>query len=240
LPCCKKRPSAIDTAKYKEDQVCEETGRAKAQDVVDLGKLATDSSHHIMTYGKEVPKYRLGYAPKDIIEYLASVDVIDYKNIFMYGVGQNYPGIVGGGVLDSLAFTVNTTPIKLAETFISHIKLMGVGYESLLNGEIIEWFESVESLIGTIHQLFIAQEHVIVHFNRWLDLFAELYRLIKNNEVIIFNNGFIEYGGTVKTMAAILVKNENLIYPLVRVNLVDYYKTNIVHHKLFENVDKLM
>jgi hypothetical protein len=240
LPCCKKRPSPINSDKYNEDKLCEETGHAKIRDVVDLGKLSTDASHHIMTYGKDVPKYRLGYAPKDIIEYLASVDVVGYKNIYMYGVGQNYPGIVGGGVLDALAFTVNMLPVKLAETFIKHINLMGIGYESLLNGEIIEWFESVESLTGTIHQLFISHDHTIIHFNRWLDLFAELYRLIKNNEVIIFNDGFIEYGGSAKSMAAILVKNGDLIYPLVRVDLADYYKTNIVHHKLFENVDKLM
>lgn len=247
LPCCKKNLTIENSDKYKEDSSCKSTGFPDIKESNE--KLTAKLLKHIIIFNKPLPKGRLGLIPRDITNFLESIDVKPVSNeseiaiaesCFIFGVEQEYPGAIassGTGSLAALASIINISATQLANSFIKFIKTMGSGYESLLNGEIIEWFESIDSLIGTIHKIFVAKEIGAIFFNRWMDLFVELFRLLKNIEVVVFNcepnNITIEYSGSNRDVTAILLRNGDMIYPLFYIDINEFGRTQSIKSKLF-------
>jgi hypothetical protein len=137
LPCCKKKMPVEGTDTYKEHNSCVNTGTVE-KSLNEDEKPSYNANRHIIAFGKPLPKYRLGYAPKETTDFISSIIGDDAEHsMYMYGVDQDYPGALGSsgaGVLAALALIKNVKPAKLADNFIKHLKIMGIGYESLMNG----------------------------------------------------------------------------------------------------------
>jgi hypothetical protein len=227
LPCCKKAKNEQDSQKYIEDKSCFEKGTFTKQIKSDK-KVDYDVAQHIISFGKELPNYRIGSYPKEISDYLASTG-FNVENVYIYGVS---------GIVNILAFVLDTNPKQLVELFLNILKNFGAGYQSLLNGDIVKWFSSSESLIGEIHKKFIQETDDIEIFDKWIELFIELFRITKNIEVIIIDDN-IEYSGVSRERGIILIKNEEMLYPLVRIIPMEYYKTGKVETRIFNDIKNI-
>ena len=162
-------------------------------------------------------------------------------DLYLVGIRQNYPGITNAGALAALALVLNISTKQLAGRFIKQLKIMGIGFETLLNGEIIDWFNSVDELIGTIHKLFVIEEIGMVYFKNWLQLFTELFRIMESIDVTIITTGEtisseIEFELIHENTIVLILDNDSgNIYPVAQIDIGEYFKDMKVKKLLFES-----
>ena len=235
LPCCKKKLSGVN---MRDDPVCNKTGKldessAEKSAIIIPGKSASTIMRHVVSFGKELAPYRIGMAPHDIIQYF---ETLGYKNIYLFGVNQVYPGVIDG-TIGSLAIIANKSVQELVLSFIKYLK-SGIGFETLMSGEIVNYFESLDNLIGTIHKLFISEEFGAVQFKYWSRLFGELFKLVENIDIIIINARYeqsitLEIS-TLSDKVGVLLVQDSYIYPIVGLIQEEYFKEGLVQNRYFD------
>ncbi len=232
IPCCKKKPyepgnevSRICTSKY-----CYETEKK------------TKNTKYVMGYGKDVSEGRLSKLPPPLEELFKRANT---SSLFLFGVSQSN----NLGVVYSLELVVDMEIDEIFERLAAYIRRTSI-FHTLLGGrlkhlvtekQLLDWFEKT----GGNEAVSRIGESVNT-------LLIELIKAVFGVHTIVFE----EDGGIVDTWISpymksaiditgekynmILVKKEENYYPIVSLNLDDFFRKNIIKQKTYQRNESIM
>lgn len=213
LPCCNKkshtdedskrtRINSICLRKHKYTETNEETG----------------TSRHIINYGKDIDLGRLSKLPQTSIKNLlfGTLDsgsaTVNNNNYYIYGVAQHVPGCEHIGIIYSVAEAMHIPMEDLMKKIITILKkpTSEALFNILLNGSLIEYFNSMDDLTLTIKDLFIDMKLFskgIQKFKQWSEFFTEIFHILFKISIFTFIDADGE-GSSIELFVPDLLKNE--------------------------------
>jgi hypothetical protein len=198
LPCCGKSDVTPGTKKSEIVSVCFNKKQINIDEFLKSGDKVADSTFkHIVTYGKEIEPGRLSYLPQSAITKLfynsLDTDEEPKPNLeyIILGVNQNYPAAPSVGMLASICEILNMPHTDVIKAFISGLSNSPLTFNTLLNGNLLNYFQSAPELILAMKNIFIDLAAINLTdvsrtFKKWNELFIELAMIFLNLYIIVF------------------------------------------------------
>ena len=187
LPCCKKSLSTEESKKTRVNTVCLRDHKFTIAEGAE-----TASSRHIMNYGKDIDIGRISKLPNTSIKGLFYNSLTTEKlNYYLFGVAQHFPAIKNVGIIYAIAEAMGISAGELMQKVVadmSKIKDANL-FNTLLNGTLIEYFDSIQTLILTISEIFVNLKFVsldLQRFKQWAELFLELFHILYKVTIFTF------------------------------------------------------
>ena len=262
LPCCLKTQALKDTKRDYINQICM-TKHTFTED--DYAKVIEKDVivKHILSYGKKIPKNRLGHIPYDLETSLFFNLVEKIYSFKLLGVQQSNMNLSHAGLFYSLAAIVRETPSDFATGLIELVANLGETYKIMCSGAGI-LFPTAKELEKAIVDTFISTSPKFTPFSPggyafhiWEDLIIELTQMRYNVYIIKFqdksenlanlnldSNGDIYIELTNYIISAIQNNNpidvamliqlpDNDIYPIILINHHDFIKNTNMFYQSY-------
>jgi hypothetical protein len=189
LPCCnKKSQTGEESKKTRVNSICLQKHKFVSSESAEEAGI----SRHIMNYGKDIDLGRLSKLPQTAIKNLLYNTLSDTSlNYYLYGVAQHVPGVENIGILYAAAESLNIPMEDLIKKIIHQLKVPGSRplFNTLLNGTLIEYFKTLDDLIGSIKDLFLDMKlfsKEYQKFKQWPELFMELLHILFKVSIFTF------------------------------------------------------
>ena len=149
IPCCQKAAILVNSKRYKINQIC--LSKYCFSDD-DLNQQIV--SKYILSYGKSIPRGRIGQAPKSLSDFV------------LIGVNQQVSAIPYAGFLFSLAEIVNVPPHK----FVESVNLGDNFVNAFINGVVLlptidSWEMRLKLAIIKVYGIYIIEHRSAVRRN---------------------------------------------------------------------------
>lgn len=239
LPCCNRNPHlGKNSKKQKIYQICQ-----KNHIYLPINESSKDIARHILTYGKEIDIGRLAKIPNIVKKLINDPKSQTKSNYYIFGVSQHLPGVEHVGLIYSIAECLHKSLEELIEDVINALKQNRYTFNNLLNGSLCEYFNDIDDLINSMRDLFILKKIFDISninkkiFNKWTELFTELFYLLFDLKIIVFLDS-IGYGENVDLILSETLKSE-MIYILGLSNKGQMLKNITQTHKYVLMMKKL-
>lgn len=232
LPCCNKK-SATDSKKQRIVNTC------LAAHMFDETALSTH--RHVIRYGKVLEPMRLSKVPDGNMSTLLVGTTTAPYGWYIYGVHNG-----NAGVLHAVAAALDIKPGDLIERMIKLLTSDNATqlFNSLLHGEIINYFASVDELIVALR----GYDAAIIpgRFTAWAALITELMFV---DDVSVYEFVDIHANGNVELVASRAAPRSKCIvvfnvagryYPMFLLDIDEYFKTMHVYARAFTPKHKLI
>jgi len=212
LPCCGKSDVTPNTKKAEIVSVCFNKKQINIDEFLKSGEHTSDNTFkHIVTYGKDMEPGRLSYLPQSAITKLFYNSLDDYTDVkkpenshdqhekhdkakleyIILGVNQNYPAAPLVGVLGSICEILNVPHAEVIKAVVTGLTDSPLTFNTLLNGNLINYFQSPTDLTEAIKSIFlnlatVNLSDVALKFKKWNELFIELAMIFLNLYIIVF------------------------------------------------------
>lgn len=260
LPCCNKKQGNIQTSsKFNSNKICLE----KHEYNIKKQKVA---SRHIIGYDKVIDIGRLAKIPRGPLKTMFNQYNTKETAFYLFGVSQQLESIEMMGMFYSISDALSINLEELINMIIDKIKESKIDniFNTILSGSLIEYFQSKQTLIDTLYDLFIFMKPIItISFPYWSEFIVEILHLMDictftitdnegdcSNPEIYINNMFINdiiYIKKILTSSSlqnnkyiIIIKRKNDYYPIYYINPSKYFKNNQIEKKIFTYDDDII
>ena len=263
LPCCNKKPQRHDNKKMQITALC-----LKHKIITDVPEQT--SSRHVMSYGKDLEPGRLAKLPPDINTLLFEPPANGKStNYYLFGVPQQVPAAEHVGAIFAIAEALETPPSELIRRLAAELKKTPSAFSTLLNGTIIEYFASLDDLVASMYSVFVMPSAPTLEtqrFEAWPELVVELLRMLgvdvflfiddrgNGQNVELFVSGpllseLVYLQSLNKKLAAeltsnktyvVLLKRQNVVYPIFAIDTAEYFRTLAVNRRRFYYEDPIV
>lgn len=245
VPCCKKK----DMSKLTTDNKSKIIYNSCINNYMYKSNDKNEMSRYIMTYGKELEINRIMNLPNQLDKLINNNIEKNIEQYYLYGI---QPKIVY--ILADIYNLKIDEFIKKITLFLKDNKNI---FNSLLNGNIINYFIDLDELIIYMYNTFIHNKLLYNEFILWNELFIDISKYLNINTIIfedniniktiipkntkyitdIFPENNIEYLILLHTYD---ILNNSLYYPIYLINPKKHYKNKEILQKIYTNNDKII
>lgn len=255
IPCCYKLPPSTHTQdkKGKIFNTCMKHRTYKEE------KKSLTTSRYVMSYGKDIEVGRLSRLPEHTLEPLFydtfSQDVVGIdkecvknKGYYLFGVPQHINNVSFVGFLFAASHALGKDIIDFVSLSLSKIKHQHGSWATLMQGKILQHFNTYESFEKELTEVFIGDK--LSHFENWNQLFIEITTRFWGVSVVHFYDtstpgeqsgislkipGYIEHIESFKSnnKHLIVIEKERSFYPIYVIYKDVFFTVGSVNKKLF-------
>jgi hypothetical protein len=263
IPCCKIKPVELGSdnetrSKQLIYNTCLETHMYQNETSI------TSDVRYIMSYGKIIHPGRICNLPEQTIEPLLYESFSETGGLepkcknkyYLYGIDQDIKYTKYVGYISTLAFSLDMTIDTLLNETITLLKKNALYFKTLLDGHILKYFKTIESLIDKIETTFLTDTLQNDKKIPWNLIFIDIAYYYFNIISIIFDdlstqsNTYVSLQLTnkinnthlqdVKYRSLFLVKKNKVYNPIYDINSTIFFKSKMIGKKLFTFPDPLL
>jgi len=235
LPCCEKISHSEESSKNLVNKQCLKSYVYKQLE-------NSIKSKHIVSYTKIIENGRYSTIPDNVSQLLFNCLEKDEMYV-IYGIPQSFRMISKIGVLNTLVNVLGKSLEEVINIIIGYLKKNPEIFNSLLNGNLMNYFKSNSYFINYLSQTFINQSSLeYIKFKNWNNLFIEISLYVFNIICFVFNdntgtgevvdlfiiNNILNYlKSTTDKKFLLIMKKMNYYYPVYIIDkntLEDRYK----------------